>query len=350
MAEQLPLEVTSVAPVIYKNQPVLTLAMIDQLHQRSKGTAKRNYTACKKHLREGEDFYLVDSTQKNEFRTFGINVPPRGLIVLTQTGYLMLVKSFQDDLAWVVQRHLVQHYFNTTQPPAPAEPENGIETLTRLHYMSQPVVTFEMIDSAHNRNAGCASKTFHRDAKKGLLTAGVDFFKVGRNAKGELDTVSSLDGNSTIVLSVSGYLQVAAHYKEAGSAATRKQMLKAYFGVIEDFSHLDNNQLAAMHEASRLLASWLKVKQIEDQTEQVVQMTFWNKQVQALAKAQNHHALSTQNCGRQIEAEQLLINRVNSNLQQHTQSDFDYVNDRIQLEIRELGWAKRWGLLERRGR
>ncbi|OSM07623.1 hypothetical protein MAIT1_05002 [Magnetofaba australis IT-1] len=33
-------------------------------------------------------------------------------MLLTQSGYLMLVKSFTDDLAWRVQRELVNRYFH----------------------------------------------------------------------------------------------------------------------------------------------------------------------------------------------------------------------------------------------
>ena len=35
--------------------------------------------------------------------------------LITETGYLMLVKSFTDDLSWEVQRQLVQSYFKIKQ-------------------------------------------------------------------------------------------------------------------------------------------------------------------------------------------------------------------------------------------
>ncbi len=38
-------------------------------------------------------------------------VPTRGITVLTETGYLMIVKTFTDDLSWSVQRQLVNNYF-----------------------------------------------------------------------------------------------------------------------------------------------------------------------------------------------------------------------------------------------
>lgn len=46
-------------------------------------------------------------------------VAPNGLVLLTESGYLMLVKSFTDDLAWDVQRKLVKSYFNRKKPMSP---------------------------------------------------------------------------------------------------------------------------------------------------------------------------------------------------------------------------------------
>jgi len=107
-------------PIIeYQGQRVATLAMIDGVHKRPAGTAKRNFNENKARLSDGEDYFLVSHSQKDEIRTFGINIPPRGLTLVTESGYLMLVKSFTDDLAWEVQRQLVRSYF---RPPAHANP------------------------------------------------------------------------------------------------------------------------------------------------------------------------------------------------------------------------------------
>lgn len=72
---------------------------MDKVHERPEGTAKRTFSTHKDKLIKEEDFYLVDFSQKNVLRTFGIQVPPRGLIVLAESGYLLLVKLFTDDLA-----------------------------------------------------------------------------------------------------------------------------------------------------------------------------------------------------------------------------------------------------------
>ncbi|WP_200411340.1 ORF6N domain-containing protein [Virgibacillus salexigens] len=97
----------------YKGQRVVTLAEIDELHKRSSGTAKRNFTSNKRHFVEGEDYFIVTPIQKDEIRT--LEIPNRGLTLITESGYLMLVKSFQDELAWSVQRQLVKYYFKAKE-------------------------------------------------------------------------------------------------------------------------------------------------------------------------------------------------------------------------------------------
>lgn len=97
----------------YQGQRVITFKDVDALHQRPAGTARRNFNANRRHFIEGEDFFTTD--QPNEIRTLGIKRPqggtPESVTLLTKMGYLMLVKSFTDDLAWMIQRQLVKNYF-----------------------------------------------------------------------------------------------------------------------------------------------------------------------------------------------------------------------------------------------
>ena len=95
----------------YNSQRVVTFKDIDAVHQRPIGTAKRNFRANREHFIENEDYFVVKPSdfQMDEIRPSKIN--NRGTILLTESGYLMLVKSFTDDLAWNVQRQLVNCYF-----------------------------------------------------------------------------------------------------------------------------------------------------------------------------------------------------------------------------------------------
>ncbi len=95
----------------YNGQRVVTFKDIDAVHQRPDGTAGRNFRQNKKYFLEGVDYYKL---QLGEIRRFGIT-SPNGGIIITKSGYAMLVKSFNDDLAWKVQRELTDTYFDVKQ-------------------------------------------------------------------------------------------------------------------------------------------------------------------------------------------------------------------------------------------
>ena len=72
------------------------LLRTNEVHGRPEGTAKRNFDANREHFIENEDYFIVKPSdfEKYEIRTFGIS--NRGTTLLTESGYLMLVKSFDD--------------------------------------------------------------------------------------------------------------------------------------------------------------------------------------------------------------------------------------------------------------
>jgi hypothetical protein len=98
----------------YKDQRVVTFKDIDLVHEREKGTAKRNFNSNREHFIEGVDF--IPTSRKELGTKFVPNEkiignPNISMILITESGYLMLVKSFTDELAWQVQRELVNCYF-----------------------------------------------------------------------------------------------------------------------------------------------------------------------------------------------------------------------------------------------
>ena len=95
----------------YSGKRVVTFKDIDTVHHRPEGTARKRFNDNKKHFVEGEDYFKI---QPSEIRTVGI-ASPNGGIVVTESGYYMLVKSFTDELSWEVQRQLVNGYFRANQ-------------------------------------------------------------------------------------------------------------------------------------------------------------------------------------------------------------------------------------------
>lgn len=94
----------------YKGQRVVTFKEIDTVHGRPEGTARKRFNDNKERFIEGVDYFVRKTDEAR--REYGITAP-NGLILITESGYLMLAKSFTDDLAWQVQRELVNFYFRT---------------------------------------------------------------------------------------------------------------------------------------------------------------------------------------------------------------------------------------------
>lgn len=131
----------------YQGQRVVTLKDIDTVHQRPDGTARRNFNTNKQHFIEGVDYFKI---QPNEIRTVGITSPNGGTVV-TESGYLMLVKSFTDDLSWEVQRELVNTYFRVKEfsvPKAPSFPYTYIEKT----FHGRPVLTASDVSNIYGIN------------------------------------------------------------------------------------------------------------------------------------------------------------------------------------------------------
>lgn len=101
----------------YNGERVVTFKDIDAVHGNKAGTAKRNFTRNKKHFIENEDFIVAtrDISKRDKLSLLNIDVPTRGITLLTESGYLLIAKSFTDDLSWKVQRQLVNAYFKVRE-------------------------------------------------------------------------------------------------------------------------------------------------------------------------------------------------------------------------------------------
>ena len=101
----------------FNGQRVVTFKDIDMLHERVEGTASKNFRNNKKHFIKNVDYFELSKNDvgENLSETYGFDKKaPKGLLI-TESGYLMLVKSLQDDLAWKVQRELVNNYFRVKE-------------------------------------------------------------------------------------------------------------------------------------------------------------------------------------------------------------------------------------------
>ena len=100
----------------YNGHRVVTFRDIDTVHNRPEGTASRNFRKNRERFIKNEDYFILELTTDEIRRQFGAGKNAgRTMILLTESGYLMLVKSFTDELAWSVQRQLVNTYFRVQE-------------------------------------------------------------------------------------------------------------------------------------------------------------------------------------------------------------------------------------------
>ena len=118
MNEVITIENTEMQIREYNGQRVVTLKDIDIVHGKKSGTAKKSFQKHKQHFILGTDYF--EMTRKEFGERYSPNEKVAGnpnlkTYLFTESGYLMIVKVFTDELAWNVQRQLVNAYFRVKE-------------------------------------------------------------------------------------------------------------------------------------------------------------------------------------------------------------------------------------------
>lgn len=136
----------------WNGQRVVTFKDIDEVHGKRTGTSKRNFNRYKQYFVPGEDFFSL--TNENSMGTScphrNIKIPNKGMVVLTESGYLMITKPFTDELSWKVQRSLVESYFHYKELQEEVDPETDDADIDLIEEKPQ----VPLIKGWHNRNKG----------------------------------------------------------------------------------------------------------------------------------------------------------------------------------------------------
>jgi hypothetical protein len=115
---------TKLEKIEYAGLPVITLSMVARAHQKPLKMVWQNFKRNIDRFILGEDYVILPyekwSALVSSLRGYQTeeNLAPKGghrgeMILLYLSGYLMLAKTFTDDLSWNVQRELVNVYFST---------------------------------------------------------------------------------------------------------------------------------------------------------------------------------------------------------------------------------------------
>lgn len=145
----------------YNGKRVVTFKEIDTVHERPDGTARKRFNNNRKHFIEDVDYFKVSASEfRTRFDPTYSKQATEQITLITESGYLMLVKSFTDDLAWVVQRQLVNTYFQATQEQRQeaAEQTMADEQQARLEAASRRADA--MLLNAKNRTMALLRKLY----------------------------------------------------------------------------------------------------------------------------------------------------------------------------------------------
>lgn len=98
----------------YRGKRVVDFSDIDKLHKRPAGTAKRAFCHHRNYFIEEIDYYLVKG---EETLAIGcVKIPAKGKIVLTESGYLLLIRTFNDKMSWEMMRYLSVYLNGNSKP------------------------------------------------------------------------------------------------------------------------------------------------------------------------------------------------------------------------------------------
>ena len=118
----------------YKKERVITAWDIAKVHGRE---VKRINEIFKnnidKFILKEDYFFLTPNEFSGSFKTAQDFIPNnvKEIPLFTESGYLMLVKTFTDDLSWDIQRQLVKGYFKLKELKSSIEKDKRLEIMEK---------------------------------------------------------------------------------------------------------------------------------------------------------------------------------------------------------------------------
>lgn len=118
----------------YKKERVVTAWDIGKVHNRDVGEINKIFNRNKDKFILNEDYFILKIKDFSErFKTIQDFIPNnvKEIVLFTESGYLMLVKAFTDDLSWEIQRQLVKGYFKLKELKSSIEKDKRLEIMEK---------------------------------------------------------------------------------------------------------------------------------------------------------------------------------------------------------------------------
>ena len=118
MNEVITIENTEMQIKEYKGQRVVTFDDICTVHDCERKRLTKHFERKRKHFVKDEDYFEMTRKELNDLMSPNLKIignPNIKTYLFTESGYLMIVKCLDDDIAWNVQRQLVNAYFRVKE-------------------------------------------------------------------------------------------------------------------------------------------------------------------------------------------------------------------------------------------
>jgi phage regulatory protein, rha family len=169
----------------YENKIIMTSWDIAKMHERDVKDVNQNFKRHQEKFILGLDFFVIPRDKISETQIVIQEFIPNNvkeIPLFTETGYLMLVKTFTDDLSWNRQRMLVNNYFRNIN-----ETNNVPKSFKEALFLAyQQAERIEKLEEQAKLNA--PKVDFYNDvtgsdttAEIGTVAKVLNFKSVGRN-------------------------------------------------------------------------------------------------------------------------------------------------------------------------
>lgn len=114
MTKEITIADSKIAVKEYNGERVVTAYDIAKLHKRDVREVNQQFKRNIERFEENNDYYIVDKNYFKENLESECDYIPNNvlnLVLFTETAYLLLIKTFKDEISWDIQKHLIKKYF-----------------------------------------------------------------------------------------------------------------------------------------------------------------------------------------------------------------------------------------------
>ena len=219
----------------YNGERIVTAWDIAELHEREISKVNENFKYNINKFIENEDYYVL---QRNKFSESDFRVQNfipnnvKEIILFTESGYLLLTKTFTDERSWNIQRQLVKSYFKLKELKEKVESGE---------------IEIKIANKQNNNSITQLNESQIELEKLRLMTHLIDTFKETEHKPEKLmiiETIANITGNKNKF--GYGMAEGATTELREGTVTSQEiaEMMRSKFGLDENFTQGSVNSLA----------------------------------------------------------------------------------------------------------